>query len=187
VRVTHDVDVIVEVLSKNEYWQLEERLRELGCVQGIDEKVSCRWNLDGVTLDVMPTDECILGFSNRWYSDAINKAETLLIGENLAIRLVTPAHFMATKLDAFFGRGKDDYWGSHDLEDIVTVVDGRAGILDELSVIEDALREYIAKSISGLIDTEGFREVLSGHLPPDRASQERLPILWQRLVAIAAL
>ncbi|MGK2904755.1 MAG: hypothetical protein ACSLFH_00180 [Desulfuromonadales bacterium] len=57
VRVTHDVDVIVEVLSRNEYWQLEERLRELGCSQEIDEEVTCRWKLDGITLDVMPTDE----------------------------------------------------------------------------------------------------------------------------------
>ena len=45
VRVTHDVDVIVEVLSRKAYWQLEERLRELGCVQEIDEEVTCRWGL----------------------------------------------------------------------------------------------------------------------------------------------
>jgi hypothetical protein len=187
VRVTHDVDVIVEVLSRNEYWQLEERLREFGCTQEIDEEVTCRWKLDGITLDVMPTDESILGFSNRWYSDAINYAETVSLNEDLAIRLVTPAHFIATKLEAFFGRGNDDYWGSHDLEDIVTVIDGRAGILAELSVIDAELKEYIAGTISGLIAAEGFREALSGHLPPDRASQERLPLLWQRLVAIAAL
>ncbi|MDT8443606.1 MAG: hypothetical protein RQ722_04900 [Desulfuromonadales bacterium] len=187
VRVTHDVDVIVEVLSRNEYWQLEERLRELGCTQEIDEEVTCRWKLDGITLDVMPTDESILGFSNRWYSDAINYAETVSLNEALAIRLVTPVHFIATKLEAFFGRGNDDYWGSHDLEDIVTVIDGRVGILAELSVIDAELKEYIAGTISGLIAAEGFREALSGHLPPDRASQERLPLLWQRLVAIAAL
>lgn len=186
VRVTHDVDVIVEVLSRNEYWQLEERLRELGCSQEIDEEVTCRWKLDGITLDVMPTDENILGFSNRWYSDAIKHAETVSISEDLAIRLVTPAHFIATKLEAFFGRGNNDFWGSHDLEDIVTVVDGRFGIVDEISAAEAGLKNYIAKEISALVETEEFREALSGHLPPDRASQERLPLLWKRLVAVAA-
>jgi hypothetical protein len=187
VRVTHDVDVIVEVLSRNAYWQLEERLRELGCVQEIDEEVTCRWNLDGVTLDVMPTDESILGFSNRWYADAINNADTVSINESLAIRLVTPAHFIATKLEAFFGRGNDDYWGSHDLEDIVMVIDGRPGILEELSAVGAELRGYIATTVAKLINAKGFREALSGHLPPDRASQERLPLLWQRLVEVAAL
>jgi len=187
VRVTHDVDVIVEVLSRNEYWQLEERLRELGCVQEIDEVVTCRWKLDGLTLDVMPTDESILGFSNRWYPDAIHNAEIVSINEKHDIRLVTPAHFIATKLEAFFGRGNGDFWGSHDMEDIVTVIDGRSGILDELSGIEAELKEYIAKAISVLINAKGFQEALSGHLPPDLASQERLPLLWRRLVAIAAL
>lgn len=187
VRVTLDVDVIVEVLSRNDYWQLEERLRELGCSQRIDEEVTCRWQLDGITLDVMPTDESILGFSNRWYTDAIHNAQTVAIDENLYVRLVTPAHFLATKLVAFFGRGNGDFWGSHDLEDIVTVIDGRAEILDELSVVDTGLKEYIANAVSGLIIAQGFREALSGHLPPDRASQERLPLLWQRLVAIAKL
>jgi len=187
VRVTLDVDVIVEVLSRNDYWKLEERLRELGCSQRIDEEVTCRWQLDGITLDVMPTDERILGFSNRWYTDAIHNAQTVAIDENLSIRLVTPAHFLATKLEAFFGRGNGDFWGSHDLEDIVTVIDGRAGILDELSVVDTGLREYIVNAVSGLIGAKGFREALSGHLPPDRASQERLPLLWHRLVAISRL
>ncbi|MCK4690308.1 MAG: hypothetical protein KAT20_00755 [Desulfuromonadales bacterium] len=39
--------------------------------------------------------------------------------------LFTLAHFIATKLEAFFGRGNGNYWGSHDLEDIMTVIDGR--------------------------------------------------------------
>lgn len=187
VRVTHDVDVIVEVMSRNEYWELEERLREFGCVQDLDEEVTCRWKLDGVTLDVMPTDEAILGFSNRWYADAINNAETVSISEEHSIRLVTPAHFIATKLEAFLGRGNGDYWASHDLEDIVTVIDGRSEILDELLAGSAELKEYVADTVSGLVGAEGFREALSGHLPPDRASQERLPLLWQRLVAVAAM
>jgi predicted nucleotidyltransferase len=111
VRATHDVDVIVEVLSRKAYWQLEERLRALGCVQMIDDEVTCRWNLDGITLDVMPTDESILGFSNRWHADAIRNSEAVSITENLSIRIVSPAYFIATKLEAFFGRGKGDYWG----------------------------------------------------------------------------
>ncbi len=187
VRVTHDVDVIVEVLSRYEYWQLEERLRGLGCVQDINQELTCRWKLNGITLDVMPTDESILGFSNRWYAEAIHNAQTVTLEEDLTIRLVTPVHFIATKLEAFTGRGNNDFWGSHDLEDIVTVIDGRREILNELSATEPGLRHYIAKTFSGFLTADGFREALSGHLPPDRASQERLPLLWQRLVAISRL
>jgi hypothetical protein len=30
----------------------------------------CRWRRDGVVVDVMPVDERILGFSDRWYPTA---------------------------------------------------------------------------------------------------------------------
>jgi hypothetical protein len=77
--------------------------------------------------------------------------------------------------------------GSHDLEDIMTVIDGRPEFVSELAKVETELKGYISKTISGLIKAEGFREAVAGHLPPDRASQERLPLLWQRLVDMAAL
>ena len=69
----------------------------------------------------------------------------------------------------------------------MTVIDGRPEIVAELSAVNAELKEYIAKTISNLIETEGFREAAAGHLPPDHASQGRLPLLWQRLVDIAAL
>ena len=59
---------------------------------------------------MMPTDEKILGFSNRWYSDAIQNSQDVEIAEQQTIRLVTPVYFLATKLEAFFGRGSG---GSH--------------------------------------------------------------------------
>ena len=47
-------------------------------------------------------------------------------------RIVTPPLFIATKLEAFHGRGGDDLFTSHDLEDIIAVVDGRAEIIGSL-------------------------------------------------------
>jgi len=46
--------------------------------------------------------------------------------------MVLAPYFLATKLEAFDGRGKGDYLSSHDIEDIVAVLDGRPEILDEL-------------------------------------------------------
>ena len=36
----------------------------------------CRWVNAGTILDVMPLDERILGFSNRWYHAAMEAATT---------------------------------------------------------------------------------------------------------------
>jgi len=70
----------------------------------------------------MPTDENILGFSNRWYPPAIKSSVTIELEPDLAIKIVTAPYFLGTKLDAFFGRGKGDYLTSHDMEDIINII-----------------------------------------------------------------
>ncbi len=122
IRPTRDVDAIVDVASYARYTVLADRLRNLGLAEDRSEGApACRWRHGDVIVDVMPTDERILGFSNRWYPTAINTAQSLqIVGR--AVRIVTPALFIATKLEAFHGRGGDDVFVSHDLEDIVAVV-----------------------------------------------------------------
>jgi hypothetical protein len=49
-----------------------ERLRALGFLEDTSEGAPlCRWVHSGTILDVMPLDEKILGFSNRWYRAAM--------------------------------------------------------------------------------------------------------------------
>ena len=91
VRSTLDVDVIVEITSRFEYYKLEEMLRELGFTHSMDpDEPICRWIIDDVKVDVMPTDEKILGFSNRWHSKAIDNSieiEIVTSPENLKAHL----------------------------------------------------------------------------------------------------
>ena len=66
IRVTRDVDTIVQAGSLAEYQKLSEKLRKQGFKEDTsDEAPLCRWVGDNVILDVMPTDEKVLGFSNR--------------------------------------------------------------------------------------------------------------------------
>jgi hypothetical protein len=64
----------------------------------------CRWLVDSIKVDVMPTQEDILGFSNRWYLPAIKHAVHVVLEKELTIQLVTPPYFLATKIEAFKGR-----------------------------------------------------------------------------------
>src|SRR5271165_4850513 len=131
VRPTLDVDVIVEAASYVEFAVLEQRLRQLGFHESPEEGAPiCRWVSGDLLLDFMPVDPSILGFSNRWYRPALEGAQKTKIG-NHEIRLITAPYFLATKLEAFHGRGKNDF-GSHDLEDIVTVIDGRPELVEEV-------------------------------------------------------
>jgi hypothetical protein len=188
VRATKDVDVIVEILSRSDYYKLEGTLRSLGFAQSMEEGAPlCRWMIGGIKVDAMPTDEKILGFSNKWYSPAIKNATELYLEKGLRTRIVTAPYFLATKIEAFYGRGKGDYIASHDMEDIITIIDGRTELIDEVKGSDADLRNFLCEKFQRFLKSEVFQESLPGHLPPDQVSQERLPKIISRIEKIAAL
>lgn len=186
VRPTKDVDVIVEITTTAEYHRLAEQLRGCGFNEDTTEGAPlCRWLIDGIIVDVMPTDEATLGFSNRWYREAFEHA-TLTLVEGVAIRVVTAPFFLATKLEAFRTRGHENFMASHDLEDIISLVDGRSELVEELGLAPAALQSYLATTFRQLLANPLFLDALPGHLPGDAASQQRLPLLLERLQRISA-
>jgi predicted nucleotidyltransferase len=187
-RATLDVDAIVEISSYAEYAAFGERLRARGFAEDTSEDAPlCRWVQQRTVLDVMPLDEKILGFSNRWYRDAIETPEIRRLSQDLEIRVVTAPFFIATKLEAYKGRGQGDFLASHDLEDLIAVVDGRAELIAELQTASDQLRVYVRSEIKTLLDARGFRDALPGYLYPDAASQARMSIIMERLQALASM
>jgi len=188
VRPTYDVDAIAEITSYAAYLDFSELLRNLGFSEDLSEGAPlCRWRQRETILDVMPTDERILGFSNRWYRPAMSTAVVHELEPGLRLRVVTAVFFLATKLEAFRGRGKDDYLASHDLEDLIAVIDGRAELMEEVQAGSEDVRTYIAAEIGQLLASDEFRNALPGYLLPDAASQARLVIVLERLKRIAGL
>ncbi len=188
VRITTDVDVITEVTTVRDYYQLSERLRQRGFAEDQSEGAPvCRWKLESTILDVMPTKPDLLGFGNQWYEPAMASAKSVELPSGKSIRMVPAPYFLATKLEAFDGRGKGDYLLSHDIEDIVAVLDGRPEILDETQRASKRLQTYLAHRFSTLLKTREFLEALAGHLPGDPASQGRMPLIKERIEAIAGV
>jgi hypothetical protein len=187
-RTTLDVDAIAEITSYAEYASFGDRLRALGFLEDTREGAPlCRWVHHGTTLDVMPLNEKILGFSNRWYGAAMKSSVMQRLSDDLKIRIVTGPFFIATKLEAFKGRGKGDFFGSRDLEDLISVVDGRASLVTEVQAGAAELRAYLGAEIKGLLATPGFLDALPGYLLPDAASQSRISIVLRRLEELASV
>lgn len=134
----------------------------------------------------MPLDEHILGFSNRWYRAAMEAAITHQIHRDLEIRVVSAPYFLATKIEAFKGRGNGDFLASHDLEDLIFVIDGRRAITEEVKAEVPFLREYLRTEIRGLLMTPEFMDALPGYLLPDAASQIRIGTVVQRLETLGS-
>ncbi len=186
IRATRDVDVIVETPDRSAYFALEKEMTERGFRH--DQSAGapiCRWTFGETLLDVMPIDPSVLGFANRWYPEALRTQRTVRLPSGVEIAVVSPPAFLATKLEAFLGRGQGDYASSHDLEDFVSVVDGRGGLVEEVAASSDDVREFLSIELGRLLADERFLSALPGHLPSDSGSQARVPILLERLRALA--
>jgi len=84
------------------------------------------------------------------------------------------------------GRGGNDVVASHDLEDIIAVVDGRFEIVGDVAAADGEVRSYIADEIAVLLANRDFTEALAGFLLPDAASQGRRDLLVRRLQQLSA-
>jgi hypothetical protein len=122
----------------------------------------------------------------KWFDLAVESAVKMIVHET-EVDVISAPCFIATKMEAFCDRGGGDYVGSHDVEDMIAVIDGIAGILDDVSSSPEDLRRFIAESIDALLQNSAFVEALPGHLPPDEGSQQRLPLVRQRLEDLANL
>ena len=186
-RPTRDVDVIVEVGAIGEYRDIGRALASRGFSQPLAAgDPPYRWTArDGAKLDVMPTDQAILGFSNRWYREAITRAREIPLRAGLSIRLVTAPYFIATKYEAFLGRGRGDYLASHDFEDMMAVIDGRPELEDEVRAAEPRLREHLAVVMHKTLEDERFLSVVGGFVIEEGGSPDRASELLARIERLA--
>jgi Nucleotidyl transferase AbiEii toxin, Type IV TA system len=178
-RVTDDVDLVVRQPSGAAYAALGARLRQLGFHEDSREGAPlCRWTVDKIVVDIMPTDPAILGFSNAWYEHAVDTAVVTPIAESprATIRVVSASTFIATKLDAFASRGKGEWTISHDIEDVIAVTDGRPSLVAEVEADTEPLRRFVAEHLTALIDA-GVEDIVRAHLPSEAASDERAPFV----------
>jgi predicted nucleotidyltransferase len=186
IRATNDVDLIVEVSGRGDYYlRLVPELRSVGFRES--EENTCRWTYNGVKVDVMPTDPGILSFSNEWYEEAFRQARNFVLPSGTEIRIISAPLLLLTKIAAFHGRGQGDFQGSHDLEDLIAVIDGRPETVDEVLVAGEEIRGALEDEVSALLGNEQFTSAIGYHLRPDQVSQGRITIVIERLRAIAGL
>lgn len=183
-RATEDVDAIVEVATLVGYHALADQLMARGFKQTMaDNTPPFRWFWQGMQLDLVPLDEKVLGFANRWYRPGFAAAQIAMLPTGLQLRHLSAPYFVATKLEAFKDRGNNDVYLSHDLEDIITVVDGRDELLAELAAAPSEVRQFIASHFQAVLNHTDFSNVLPGIV----SQTTRTGLVLQRFADIAKL
>lgn len=185
VRFTIDVDCIINVITKPSYYILAEKLRQKGFKEmSLGDHPICRWDCDGILVDIMPADKSVLGFSNTWYKDSLENAIQIKLNNSANIKIISAPYFIATKLEAFKDRGKQDFLLSHDLEDIISILDGRPSILSDIVNTSNNLKQYIASEFLSLINNDQFLQALPGHLNYSQETESRKKIVLERMKLI---
>lgn len=164
IRPTKDVDCIIEITGRQNFSNLEESLRSRGFANDTsDDAPICRWIYNDIQVDIMPTDERILGFTNRWYKGGISHLTKANLPSGIEISLLSLPYFIATKIEAFHGRNEGDFRISHDIEDIINIMDG----ILSFNIIYYAPRTvklYLVEQFRAFMNDSVFIESISSHI-----------------------
>ena len=184
VRPTDDVDAIVEVATLAGYHRVARQLMQRGFKQTMaDNTPPFRWYWNSMQLDLVPVDEKVLGFANPWYRVGYKEALVAELADGLTLRHLCAPHFLATKFEAFKDRGQNDVYLSHDLEDIMTVIEGRVAVAYEVGEANADVRRHVGRSVAALLGMPAFHNALPGLL----SNPEREQTVKARLNQISKL
>jgi len=184
IRPTQDVDLTINL--GNGYAkivQMNERLSELGFNPTHEGKSICRYQYDGIDVDIMPASDTAIGPSNKWYLPGFDNLEQVTLENGLEINLLPAPYFLATKFEAFKDRGDGDYRGSADFEDIIYVLDNRTTIVEEILGADPEVKNFLQNEFHGILENPAADEILSMHIHP-LVVGERFPIMMEKLKTI---
>lgn len=181
IRPTDDVDLATEIATLPEYYKFADQLKKFGFLEDTETELTCRWRKEGLCLDVMPLNATVLGFTNTWYPHAIKTARTVQLSNGKNLKHIDAPTFIATKIEAFLKRGGGDFI-HHDIEDIITVINGRAELPDEISNADDELKEYVSDQLGAFLEILAFTDLIPSHIRPN---ESRTEIVIQRLRSIS--
>lgn len=171
IRFTDDVDLVIELAGISAWQHLTERLAAKNFKITGEDEVNCRFRFNDVIVDVMPSDPAVLGYANRWFVEGLARADKFTLPSGTVIQIFKPTYFLATKLEAFNGRGKGDPYHK-DVEDIIILIDGRTELLEEVRQAPSELKRFMVEGIRGLMALSGIDYVIessgSVHANPGR-------------------
>lgn len=164
VRPTTDIDLSLTLESYGAWAKLQEELAVLGFQPDQNSKVICRFLYDDVTVDIMPDDEKVIGFSNPWYRPGLQKVQSYQLTDGLEINILPLPYFLATKFSAFNGRGRGNHVTSHDFEDIIYLTDNAATVVNQIKDADADVRDYLKKEYRAVWENSNRTEIISCHL-----------------------
>ncbi|MFH4969335.1 hypothetical protein V8G61_14110 [Gaetbulibacter sp. M240] len=180
-RQTDDIDVTINLVNYASWVKMQERLLDLGFSPNPEGHAICSYLYNGISVDVMPSEDGPIGPANKWYKEGFGNLWDVEV-EGQRIKILSAPCFLATKFEAFNDRGKD-YRTSHDFEDIINVLDNRTTIAEEIKKEPEIIQHFLKEEFIKVFNKSNFEEIMSCHLHP-MIYDDRLPIILEKIKKI---
>ena len=178
IRPTKDIDMTLNIVNLNKWSEFQAKLASLGIHPDPFGQSICSYRLKDIPLDIMPAEDGPLGAANRWYKIGFNNLQVAKALDQ-AIRILPAPCYLATKFEAFNNRGKD-YRTSHDMEDIIYVIDNNTSIVEEIINSDIRIRNFLAEQFQIIKNKNLLDEVIISHIHPIML-EERMPIVLEKI------
>jgi predicted nucleotidyltransferase len=180
-RPTDDVDCVIEIRTRGKYYELEEKLRALGFAHDKDGPL-CRKIYKGIKVDFLPSEPQVIGLPGKWFREGMKHLLELELPDQTRIKILELPYFTATKFEAFFERGKGDFYASHDFEDIVNVLAYRKSY-EDFDGLPGALKKDLSACSQTVVRRTGILEIIRGHLEAREPAEiaERVLSVFKKL------
>ena len=164
VRPTKDIDISIKVASIMELENIREQLSEKGFKQSADLDVICRFKFEDIVVDVMATKPIAWAPANPWFEKGFERLEKIKVNKT-TIQIMPLSFFLASKFVAFHDRGGDDPRFSHDLEDIIYIIDNRTDWHQILINEEDQeVKQFLVNEFRNILASNKIQEAIMGNL-----------------------
>ncbi|MGK0379358.1 MAG: putative nucleotidyltransferase [Patiriisocius sp.] len=183
IRPTQDVDMTLNIINLGHWEKIQTQLRQLGFHSNPFGKAICSYLYKDIPVDIMAAEDGPMGPSNSWYKIGFENLQTVKVKDQ-EIKILSAPCYLATKFEAFNGRGTD-LRTSHDIEDIIYVLDNRINIVEEIKQDDPRIQDFLREQLNSISKKGMLSEVLIAHIHP-LIIAERMPIVEEKINQITA-
>lgn len=164
-RPTEDVDIVLNLIPKVKLHRMESLLRSKNFKNDSSKGAPlCRWLYAGIQVDIVSPDRTMHGFTNSWYKEGVSHTIKKNVNE-IEVNILSLPFFLATKLEAYDGRGQNDIISSHDIEDIISMIE----LIDENEIIGQIqqsppqVKGFLADRFKALLQSDNILSAVQGN------------------------
>ncbi len=184
IRPTKDIDLTVHIVNLSHWEKVQEELAQIGFHPDPFGNSICSYLYKDIAIDIMTMDDGPLGPTNRWFRVGFQNLWSMQANDQ-SVHVLSAPCFLATKFEAFNSRGKD-YRSSHDIEDIIYILDNRLNIVQEIDTVDSTIKKFLQEQLRVMSNKGILTEVLLANIHP-LVLEERLPIVETKISQILKL